>query len=229
MKTALLDLLYPRECGACGVRIGEPERLAFCAACDGRFEWIAPPACPRCGAASSRGACGECAGRDFLFAGATALGAYEGRLRDFVLRQLPDHFTNALDDESLFGPIQFAFMAILFRHAQRRNDDLIVQFDGSPVLQKGVHNALCFLLIQRQQPLIVRPLDGHLVDQILQGGDQIQRGIALGVTSQIRRSPAAETAFAIGASFFSSAATSASVVPGAAAFKYAATALTSGA
>src|SRR6185295_8337121 len=72
MKGALLDLLYPRECAACEARIREPERLAFCAGCEGRLEWIAPPACPRCGAAQSRGTCGECAGREFLFAGATA-------------------------------------------------------------------------------------------------------------------------------------------------------------
>src|SRR5258706_3713469 len=85
MKAALLDLLYPRECAACGARIAEPERLAFCAACAERLEWIAPPSCPRCGAALAGGACGECAGRDFLFAGATALGKYEGRLGDFVL------------------------------------------------------------------------------------------------------------------------------------------------
>jgi ComF family protein len=96
---ALLDLLYPRECAGCGARIVEPDRLAFCAACDGRLEWIAPPACPRCGAAAPRGECGECAGREFRFAGATALGKYEGRLREFVLalkfrgsRYLADEF-----------------------------------------------------------------------------------------------------------------------------------------
>jgi len=127
MKTALLDLLYPRECGACGVRIGEPERLAFCAACDGRFEWIAPPACPRCGAASSRGACGECAGRDFLFAGATALGAYEGRLRDSVLalkfrgaRYLADEFGRRLASRiarraDLVVPVPMSRWKLLFR------------------------------------------------------------------------------------------------------------------
>jgi ComF family protein len=103
MKAALLDLLYPRECAQCGARITERGRLAFCAGCEGRLEWIAPPGCPRCGAAASRGPCGECAGKEFRFAGATALGKYEGRLRDFVLalkfrgsRYLADEFGRRL-------------------------------------------------------------------------------------------------------------------------------------
>lgn len=103
MKAALLDLLYPRECAVCGARIAEEGRLAFCAACDGALEWIAPPRCPRCGAERRGEACGECEGRDFRFAGATALGKYGGRLRDFVLamkfrgaRSLADEFGRRL-------------------------------------------------------------------------------------------------------------------------------------
>ncbi len=127
MKAALLDLLYPRECAACGIRIAEPERLAFCAGCDGRLEWIAPPGCLRCGAAASRGACGECAGREFLFAGATALGKYEGRLRDFVLalkfrgsRYLADEFGRRLAAQvarkfDLVVPVPMSRWKLLFR------------------------------------------------------------------------------------------------------------------
>ncbi len=127
MKTALLDLLYPRECGACGARITEPERLAFCAGCEGRLEWIAAPGCPRCGAAAARGACGECAGREFLFAGATALGKYEGRLRDFVLalkfrggRYLADEFGRRLAARvarraDLVVPVPMSRWKLLFR------------------------------------------------------------------------------------------------------------------
>lgn len=103
MKAALLDLLYPRECASCGSRITEADRLAFCPGCEGRLEWIAPPGCPRCGAAASRGACAECSGHEFVFAGATALGKYEGRLRDFLLalkfrgsRYLADEFGRRL-------------------------------------------------------------------------------------------------------------------------------------
>ena len=127
LKAALLDLLYPRECAGCGARIGEPDRLAFCAGCDGRLEWIAPPACPRCGAAASRGACGECAGREFRFAGATALGKYEGRLREFVLalkfrgsRYLADEFGRRLASAvarkfDLVVPVPMSRWKLLFR------------------------------------------------------------------------------------------------------------------
>ena len=73
MKDALLDLLYPRECVGCGAAISEARRLAFCAGCDGVLEWIVPPACPRCGAARTGERCGECEGREFRFAGATAV------------------------------------------------------------------------------------------------------------------------------------------------------------
>ena len=103
MKTALLDLLYPRECAVCGSRIREDGRLAFCAACEGTLEWIAPPRCSRCGAGRTGETCAECEGRDFRFAGATALGKYGGRLRDFVLamkfrgaRSLADEFGRRL-------------------------------------------------------------------------------------------------------------------------------------
>lgn len=83
---ALLDLLYPRECVVCGLRIAEPERLAFCPGCDAAFGWIRPPACGRCGAGKRGEACTECDGKEIRFAGATALGTYDGRLRDVVLQ-----------------------------------------------------------------------------------------------------------------------------------------------
>ena len=82
----ILDLLYPRECSECDAPIAEPGRLAFCARCEAGLEWIEPPACPRCGAGMRGRECGECRGKEFAFAGAVALGRYEGRLREAVLR-----------------------------------------------------------------------------------------------------------------------------------------------
>ena len=79
-----LSLVWPRLCADCEGEIDTPR--AFCARCEAALEWIAPPACPRCGAWTLDGRCGECPGKDFLFAGAVALGRYEGRLRDAVLR-----------------------------------------------------------------------------------------------------------------------------------------------
>ena len=80
-----LDALWPRLCAACDVPLGDVEG-AWCGRCEAALEWISPPACPRCGAWTVEGRCGECVDKAFAFAGATALGRYEGRLRDAVLR-----------------------------------------------------------------------------------------------------------------------------------------------
>lgn len=80
----LLSLVWPRLCSECEGALDGPG--AFCARCEGALEWIAPPACLRCGAWVVDGRCGECEGKTFTFAGATALGRYEGRLRDSILR-----------------------------------------------------------------------------------------------------------------------------------------------
>jgi ComF family protein len=124
---ALLDLLYPRECAVCGVRLTDPGRLSFCAGCDAGLGWIAPPACPRCGASRPGERCGECDGREFLFAGATALGTYDGRLRDFVLqlkfrgaRYLADEFGRRLAAGlprkfDLVVPVPMSRLKLLFR------------------------------------------------------------------------------------------------------------------
>jgi ComF family protein len=127
MKAALLDLLYPRECSACGIRLADPGRLSFCAACDAGLEWIVPPACPRCGAGRPAERCGECDGREFRFAGATALGRYDGRLRDFLLtlkfrggRHLADEFGRRLAERiprrvDLVAPVPMSRWKLLFR------------------------------------------------------------------------------------------------------------------
>src|SRR6185295_3458839 len=108
---ALLDLLYPRECAVCGSRLTEPGRLSFCPGCDAALGWIAPPACARCGAGKRGEACTECEGKEIRFAGATALGTYDGRLRDFVLqlkfrgaRYLADEFGRRLAASIPRGP-----------------------------------------------------------------------------------------------------------------------------
>jgi ComF family protein len=101
----LLDLLYPRECASCSAPISEPDRAAFCGPCDAKLEWVRPPLCRRCGAGRAGAECLECAGKELLFSGATALGRYEGRLREAVLalkyqgaRHLADEFGRRLAD-----------------------------------------------------------------------------------------------------------------------------------
>jgi ComF family protein len=127
MKGALLDLLFPRDCVVCRASIAEPGRLAFCADCEGRVEWIGTPACPRCGAQPGKGICGECEGRDFAFAGATALGKYDGLLRDALLSMkfrgatwLADEFGRRLAERlgrraDLVVPVPMTRWKLLFR------------------------------------------------------------------------------------------------------------------
>lgn len=87
------------------------------------MEWIAPPACPRCGAGRSGERCGECEGRDFRFAGAAALGKYDGRLRDFLLilkfrggRHLADEFGRRLATKvDLVVPVPMSRWKLHFR------------------------------------------------------------------------------------------------------------------
>lgn len=124
---ALLDLLYPRECAVCGARLTEPGRLSFCAPCDAALGWIRPPACPRCGAGKRGDACTECEGKEIRFAGATALGTYDGRLRDFVLqlkfrgaKYLADEFGRRLAAGlprtfDLVAPVPMSRWKLLFR------------------------------------------------------------------------------------------------------------------
>ncbi len=99
MKFSLLDLLFPRFCAACGIAAGG----TFCAACEAAVEWVRPPLCPRCGAGRTGEECAECRGKELLFAGATVLGRYEGKLREAVLqlkfrgsRHLADEFGRRL-------------------------------------------------------------------------------------------------------------------------------------
>lgn len=83
---AVLDLIYPRECAVCSGALAAGGATAFCDACDSRLEWGRPPFCPRCGAGGWGGDCAECRGKELHFTGATALGRYEGALRETILR-----------------------------------------------------------------------------------------------------------------------------------------------
>ena len=124
MKLRLLDLLFPRECAVCSAPAPD---AAFCAACDARLEWMRPPLCPRCGAGSLSGDCAECRGKELLFAGATALGRYEGALREALLqlkfrgsRHLADEFGRRLAVRlprgfGLVAPVPMSRWKLLFR------------------------------------------------------------------------------------------------------------------
>jgi len=82
----LTDLLFPRSCELCGSRLTAPDADVACASCAPHAEWIADPACPRCGAELAPGGCGECRGRGFPFRAAVAAGRYAGFVRELVHR-----------------------------------------------------------------------------------------------------------------------------------------------
>src|SRR4051812_11170444 len=54
---ALLELLFPRACAACGAR---PAPGSFCAACTAALEPLPDRACPRCAAPGSAALCPAC-------------------------------------------------------------------------------------------------------------------------------------------------------------------------
>ncbi|MEP6910888.1 MAG: ComF family protein [Actinomycetota bacterium] len=78
---ALLDLILPTFCAACGAH-GE----ALCAGCRSRLALIKQPMCERCGAPTEWPVerCRECAGRRIAFATARAAVAYDDAARSLV-------------------------------------------------------------------------------------------------------------------------------------------------
>ena len=89
---AVLDLVYPRDCTACGTRLTGTQDDCFCEQCLQLLQRIGPEQCPRCGdqlgpfADGSR-ACRSCGGtRTLVFRRATAVFRYEGSARTAVHR-----------------------------------------------------------------------------------------------------------------------------------------------
>jgi ComF family protein len=78
LLAALLDLLYPPRCAACG-EAGEP----FCATC---ADAILPPSdgCPRCGRSGRATTCGACLLHPPAFDGVQAGGLFGGPLADAI-------------------------------------------------------------------------------------------------------------------------------------------------
>lgn len=89
---AVLDLVYPALCPACGLVLGAGRRDPLCGACWTGIARIAPPCCVRCGlplptfgdAAPPAvvGVCASCASEPPAFDYARAAAVYAGALRD---------------------------------------------------------------------------------------------------------------------------------------------------
>ncbi|HEX7083680.1 MAG TPA: double zinc ribbon domain-containing protein [Gaiellaceae bacterium] len=78
---ALLDLVLPRRCAACGAAAD-----GLCAGCLAALRLLRAPRCARCGAPTAWPVerCRECAGRRLAFAAARAAYAYAGPARALV-------------------------------------------------------------------------------------------------------------------------------------------------
>jgi len=89
---ALLDLVYPQECIACGAGLPRPPASFLCDDCRDRLPLIGPWQCARCGDetgpfAEGASACRSCAERPALpFRGAVAACRFEGPAREMVHR-----------------------------------------------------------------------------------------------------------------------------------------------
>jgi ComF family protein len=88
MLRALLGLLYPPHCVACGADIRSSEAM-LCGHCLGRLELVGEHACSRCGSPvgdhTGTESCPQCEGRELGFSRAAAACRYGGLARDLIL------------------------------------------------------------------------------------------------------------------------------------------------
>jgi ComF family protein len=77
---ALLDLVYPPRCAACGE---QAEREPFCPVCAGAVDPV-PPGCARCGLPGPDALCGGCRAAPPAFDAVRAGGLFGGPLADAV-------------------------------------------------------------------------------------------------------------------------------------------------
>ena len=105
LSRGTLDLVFPAACASCGTELGDGEQPAedvpFCADCFDRLDLFAGAVCELCGAPvptlgvdngeaigmqRDKPGCYRCWGHKLWFDATIAAGAYEGLLRDLILR-----------------------------------------------------------------------------------------------------------------------------------------------
>jgi ComF family protein len=80
---ALLDLLYPPRCAACGEGIASSAEGPFCAVCAEAVDPV-PPGCRRCGLPGPDHVCGSCLADPPSFSSCRAGGLFGGPLADAI-------------------------------------------------------------------------------------------------------------------------------------------------
>jgi predicted amidophosphoribosyltransferase len=100
LRKGIANLVFPPSCVSCDAELGEEalaaREVSLCDECRDELEFFCEPLCPRCGAPVPFAqapqverkvvGCYRCRGRKMWFDGTIALGHYEGRLRDLLLR-----------------------------------------------------------------------------------------------------------------------------------------------
>jgi ComF family protein len=80
---ALLDLLYPPRCAACGEGLSSSADGPFCSTCGDAVDPV-PPGCRRCGLPGPDALCGACLADPPSFASCRAGGLFGGPLADAI-------------------------------------------------------------------------------------------------------------------------------------------------
>jgi ComF family protein len=81
--TALLDLLYPPRCAACGEPLASTSDEPFCGVCRDAVDPV-PPGCARCGLPGPDRLCGACHASPPAFSRCEAGGLFGGPLADAI-------------------------------------------------------------------------------------------------------------------------------------------------
>jgi len=165
IRRAAFDLLFPPACASCGDGLQESETdQPLCPPCLGQLAFTTGPTCGRCGAptpvavpSQAKSGCFRCKETKLHFDGAFAMGRYEGKLRDLLLRM----------KRSAGDPLSLSLGRLLWHRCQDRlaslRPDVVVQVPRHwrRRLQRGTNSASLvaeILARQLQAPFAMRLL-----------------------------------------------------------------------
>ncbi len=149
----VVDLLFPSACQVC--RTAGPDVL--CRECVGRFRFIHPPVCERCGK-PLRGppdlvfTCIPCRHRRLRFRRARAAGVYDGALRDAV------HALKFKGRLALGGPLGRLMADVAARDPLLRACDVVIPVPLHPARQAARGFNQAEVLAQEVAAVLRRPL-----------------------------------------------------------------------
>ena len=90
IPSEVLDLIYPRWCKICDIRLSQGSIVCFCKSCWDEIKFINPPYCKKCGIPyplaqnSDSFVCGNCINNKSYISKIRAIGIYDGVLRKAI-------------------------------------------------------------------------------------------------------------------------------------------------